>query len=783
VSRLSRKIRRRAALALVALFALAATTPASLYWRWSRAALPQVDGRLRLAGLAAPVTIRRDALGVPHIQAVSALDAVRAQGYACAQDRLWQMDLMRRRAKGELAEAFGEGALRADKEIRTLGLGAAAREVLPLLPPDIGGLLDAYAGGVNAYIETHRDARPLEFRLLRYEPKPWSAVDTVAVGKLLAFDLAQGWDGEAFRAVVGDQLPADVQDLLFPRTFPNDRILVGSDAGGRLSADASPEESGRGSNNWVVSGAHTATGLPLLANDPHLNLGVPSIWTAVHLTTSDGLDVAGVTLPGAPGVILGRNRRVAWGCTNVHDDSADLFVEEFDSSDPDRYRTPEGWAAVAVREETIRVRSGPLAASWREERHPVRLTRHGPLVEIQGKRYALRWTSLEKAPELTAFWRMDRASNWTEFSEALRQFPGPSQNFVYADVDGHIAWYAAGHVPVRRGGDAARPYPGASADGDWLGFVPFEALPHVLDPPSGRIATANNRLTGADYPYRIARGGIGPWRAARILEALESKEGWTTEDMARLQGDRVSIPHRDLARALREAADRHEGDAVWDDVAREMNGWEGALEPGSRAAALAVVAFRGIGDHVIAPRLKLPPDRALVLKRRTAAIHRLVLERPAGWLPAGDADWDAVLRAVWQDAVAEIGASLGGDRARWTYGRINRALIRHPLSRAISTLGLLLNPPEVEMGGGGTTPNVLWSPEPGTIEGPSMRFVANMADVDDTRLVNFMGQSGHPASPHYGDQFEAWVKVETRRLPFSAEAVAREARHTLTLEP
>jgi penicillin amidase len=771
---------KRLGLALFALALLVVGGSGSVYWRFSRAALPQLDGEARLPGLAAAVTVRRDALGVPHVQAASTLDAIRAQGYVVAQDRLWQMDLMRRRALGQLAEAFGEGALPADRDIRTLGLGRAAREVLPLLPPDIRAMLDAYAGGVNAFIDTHREALPLEFRLLRYAPRAWEPTDTLAVGKLLALDLARGWDGEAFRATVVDRLPADVQELLYPPAFPGDRILVGADAASHRRL-VSGEESARGSNNWVISGAHTATHLPILANDPHLNLGVPSIWTAVHLTAPD-LDVAGVTLPGAPGVVLGRNRHVAWGCTNVHDDSADLYILEFDRANPNRYRTPEGWDTLTVVDEPIRVRTGPLSSAWRSEPHRVRLSRYGPLVEISGRLYALRWVSLEKAPELTAFALIDRAAGWDDFRAALEEYPGPSQNFVYADTDGHIAWYSAGHLPLRRGGDGSRPYDGASPDGEWTGFVPFDELPHVVDPPSGRLATANNRLVGSDYPYKVTRGGIGPWRAQAIFEALESRDAWTTDDVSALQGERLSIPHRELARALLESAGRHKGDALWDDVSRELMGWSFRLDADSRAAALALVTFRSIGDRVIGPRLK-DVSRAWPLRRRTAAIQRLILDRPAAWLPAGDKDWDAVLHGAWTDAITELTATLGPDRARWTYGRLNVMAVRHPLTRALPALAFLLNPASREMGGGGTTPNVLWMPEPGTVEGPSMRFVASMADPDDTRLVNFMGQSGHPASEHYADQLEAWVRVQSPRLPFTAAAVARETRHTLRLVP
>jgi penicillin amidase len=778
-SAVTRWLIRSALIGLVAL-TLAAAGSARLYWVWSHESLPEVDGETRLPGLAAAVTVRRDAVGVPHIQADGILDAARAQGYVTAQDRLWQMDLLRRRALGELSEAFGEGALRADQEVRNLGLGAAARSSLPRMPADLRSFVEAYADGVSAFIAAHRDTLPVEFRLLRYSPRPWTAVDTLATGKLLSLDLASGWEGEAFRATVGDRLPLEVQDLLFPTTFPDDRILVGSDAGPPAAPPGSPREPTKGSNNWVVSGAHTASGKPLLANDPHLTLGVPSIWTAVHLRARD-FDVAGVTMPGVPGVILGRNQHVAWGATNVHDDCADLYVEEFDPAHPDRYRAGDGWEAVTVREEPIRVRTGMLSSSWRTVDHRVRVTRHGPLVPVRGRLYALRWTSLDDTPDLPAFFLMDRAQSWEEFREGLRVFAGPSQNFVYADADGRIAWYSAGRIPLRRAGDGSRPYRGAASDGDWVGFVPFDELPHVVDPPAGRVVTANSRTTGTDYPYRISRGGIPPWRTATLLADLEQRDGWTADDMVRLQAEHFSIPHRDLARALLEAAARHKGDPVWDDVMMEMSGWDGRLETTSRPAALALTAFLTLGDRVIGPRVQGLPE-AEALRHRTGAIDRLIRERPAGWLPAGSTDWDAVLRDVWQDTCAQLERRLGRDRTRWTCGALNRLAVHHPLGRAFAPLGRLFDPPEAAMGGASTTPNV-FVVNPGGIEAPSMRFVADLADPDDTRLVNFMGQSGHPASAHYQDQYWPWVRVESQTLPMSPEAVARATRHTLRLIP
>jgi penicillin amidase len=326
------------------------------------------------------------------------------------------------------------------------------------------------------------------------------------------------------------------------------------------------------------------------------------------------------------------------------------------------------------------------------------------------------------------------------------------------------------------------PYAPTAPDADWTGFIPFADLPHVLDPPSGRIVTANNRLVGTDYPYRLTRGVVGPWRAAAIFERLEAREGWTTDDMVRLQAERLSLPHRALAQALRTAAGRRRDDAAWAEVARELDGFDGRLEPDSRAAALVVAAFRSLGERVIGPRVASAPNPR-ALRRRTAAIERLVRERPAQWLPAGVPDWDAVLLDAWRAAEEELGRKLGRDRAGWTLARLNDVRVRHPLSRALWILGPVLDPPPLALGGSVTSPNVLGLTPAGVVEGPSMRFVANLADPDDTRLVNFMGQSGHAASPHYDDQLAAWVAVGTHRLPFTEEAVARATRHTLRLVP
>ena len=533
---------------------------------------------MRLPGLSAPVTVRRDGLGVPHLQASSLPDLMRAQGYVTAQDRMWQMDLLRRRAEGQLAEAFGSAALVADRDVRTLGLGDAARRALPQVPSDLRVLIDAYADGVNAWLSTHGDSLPLEFHLLRYAPRPWEAADSLAVGKLLALDLAQGWEDEALRARVYDRLPADVQAMLFPKLFAQDRILVGQDVAVPSGGGEALTETARGSNNWVVSGAHTASGRPLLANDPHLALGVPSIWAAVHLTSPE-MDVAGVVLTGTPGVTLGRNRRIAWGCTNVHDDSADLYVEEFDPRDPDLYRTADGWERVQVRHEAIRVRGGRAVVDLahrgsRRPLHPPRSAgddRRGSSAALDGL--------ADDAVELTAFARLQRAGDWNEFREAVRFFRARAELRLRGRGRAHRLVRRRPHAHPRAG-DGARPYRGEPRR-RLAGLCAFDALPHVFDPPSGRIVTANNRLVGTDYPYKVTRGGIGPG-AQPPFSRTGGARGLDDRRLRPAPG-RAAVPSPPRSRAgVAGGGGPHHGEPAWDEIAREMEGWDGRP---SRAAA------------------------------------------------------------------------------------------------------------------------------------------------------------------------------------------------------
>src|ERR1051325_7555880 len=531
-----------------------------------------VNNSISVAGLRDRVTIRRDERGIPYIEAKNDEDLYFAQGYVTASDRLWQMDLFRRTERGELAEVLGSAALEQDKQHRTLGFAQVVDAEFAKAPAQIRTMLEAYARGVNAYIATlNSKTLPPEFQILQYQPRPWTPADSMLVGKLFAEALSNTWRLDLMRAAFAG-LPAEKRAGLMPEVSPLDVLVVGQDSAGKNSSNAINqvnlssrdlfaslvryEEVSRdalarvgvfaeglaASNNWVVNGKHSATGKPLLANDPHLQATAPSIWYVVHLS-SPALRAAGVAAPGGPGVIIGHNDRIAWGMTNVGPDVQDLYEEKFDPANPKRYLTPVGWRVIDVRHEQIKVRKGFMYSATDTVALDVNMTRHGPIIfEKGGKRYALRWTALDPMLNTSdSTYALNRARNWKEFSEALESFTAPTQNIVYADTAGHIGYHAAGVVPIRKSGDGSVPYDGSTDEGDWIGFVPINKLPTLYDPPSGIIVTANQRIVGSSYPYFLTHSWAQPYRARRILDLLNQKPKLTTDDFRRIQGDVYSI--------------------------------------------------------------------------------------------------------------------------------------------------------------------------------------------------------------------------------------------------
>ncbi|HEX5736594.1 MAG TPA: penicillin acylase family protein [Blastocatellia bacterium] len=771
-----------------------------------------------MAGLKRNVTVRRDERAITYIEAATEEDLYFAQGYATASDRLWQMDLLRRTGRGELSEIFGRGTLEEDKQYRTYGFTKLSETLLSECSPAMRAALEAYARGVNAFLDSRDDKTlPLEFRLLKYKPRAWSPADSIIIGKTFSVTLATTWQADVMRAALAD-LPVDRRDALLPEASSLDVLLVGSD-GARKKTAAAPsppgpllraavEEisadallaamraarrslervglyaEGRAiSNNWVVSGKHTTTGKPLLANDPHLAPSAPSIWYMSHLSTPD-MRVAGVTIPGAPGIIIGHNERIAWGVTNLQADVQDLYIERFDQENLRRYKTPAGWREAEVRREQIKVRRGMADAATDTVEFEITVTEHGPIILQQGgNHYALRWTALDpKSVSFETFYKINHARNWNEFRAALRDYVEPAQNFVYADVNGRIGYYGAGKIPIRRTGDGSLPYDGSTGAGEWTGFIPFEKLPQLYDPPSGVIVTANNRIVGRDYPYLLTREWASPYRARRIFDLLQSKGKLSADDFRAIQGDTYSfagiIFAREVVKIFRNSAQAGNADG-WMETLRLFESWDGHVRPESRASVLAAEMRGAFRRRILAAALGPARSQTYAWSNVDTFIDRIITERLREWLPEGFKDYAELLRACYADARQALVKLLGADESQWRWGHpaYAQAQFPHPLASApfVGQQFKIAPFPQTGSRSSLTTVNVGAA--------VSMRFIADTSDWDGTQQGIPLGQSGDPSNPHWADQLSDWRGVTPRRFPFTRKAVAEAAKQTLVLVP
>src|SRR5580658_316401 len=672
-----------------------------LYWM-ARSPLPQLDGSIALPGISSKVRVVRDHHGLPTIEASTLEDLFFAQGYVTAQDRLWQMDIMRRAAAGELSEVLGEVTLPMDREQRILGLRPAAEASEKNITACERPYFEAYARGVNAFLESHRDRLSLEFRLLKYTPRPWTVTDSLLVGARMVQDLNHssnppGLTREKILAKLGPELTADLYVNSSWRDRPptetrriegepavnrknededqDDDEDVDPDGPGRLISQLSPvvipsgakdllpswEEADSfrpGSNNWVVSGQHTVSGKPLLSNDMHLDHQMPNLWYEAHLKTNTGnFDVAGVTLPGIPFVIVGHNQRIGWGFTNVGPTVEDDFIEEFNAQG--QYKTPAGWVDAQHRQETIHVKGKPDVTL------DVVTTRHGPviteLIPGETRKIALRWT-LQDGMGLM-FFDADSAQNWDEFRKAFSAFGAPGQNVMYADVDGHIGYQATGRVPIRAAGDGSLPVSGSDDAHEWKGWIPFEEMPHIYDPPEGILATANGRIAPDGYKYSISTEWDAPWRTDRIYRVLQSGKKFAPADMLALQMDVSSTYDRFCADKFVYAVDHA---AKASDRAKKaaeiLRDWDGRMSADSAAPTIETKARQELARMLLEPKLGAPgigPDRGLLTWKSyrwsmsSVWLENVLTKQPARWLPSGFSDYGAVLTAAVENVVKQ----------------------------------------------------------------------------------------------------------------------------------
>jgi penicillin amidase len=784
---------------------------------WLRAAektaLPVLDGDLHLAGLSAPVTVRRDGHGVPHLEAANEDDLIFAQGYVTAQDRLWQMDSFRRNANGELAEILGSTLVKHDTAQRVLQFRRTAERVYVNLPAADRIRLDDYARGVNLFIDQHHDELPAEFRLLHYTPKPWTGADSLSIGMMMVQMLDSHWDVKLAREELAadlhnPKLEADlypvgswrdhpptgtVVDLSQPHPEPPSKTDSDDDDDDRSQASIAREDFRSlratlglaacdhctpGSNNWVVAGSHTASGKPLLSNDMHLPLTEPNIWLMADLA-APGFHAAGVTLPGVPFIIAGHNEHVAWGFTALYADVQDLYLENLDGKG--NYQGGDGsWKPLAVDHEAIHVRGG------KDVNLDVQFTAHGPLLNPLFARkmrpFSLKWTLYDPTLNALPLYQMNTASNWSEFSTALAIWCWPTQNVVYSDDQGHIAYHAVGRVPLRPAGLQGLPIHdaiGAPKPREWQGYIPFDQMPSALDPPSGFLATANSRVTTENSPYALSLEWVDPYRAERIYKALQGRDKLTPQDMLAVQTDIYSEVDQEIGHRLAYAIDHTPTAAAADPRLRQaadlMRSWDGRLTTDSAAASIVTRTRYALWPMILEP--KLGKDAAdYRWSESDFAEEEIMMHGSADWLPPVYKNWDALLTDAVRKGMTEGKAP--SDVTFWRYGGWHVVDIEHPLAAYLPIIGRIAGTGPQPLSGDTTTVKQV-----GRDFGPSQRFTMDWSNLDGSTEDIVLGESGDPLSPYYRDQWNDYYGGTTFALPFTPAAVAAATRHTLRLLP
>jgi penicillin G amidase len=796
--------------ALAVLTVLAMILGLGWFYQATHSSLAQLDGTLAVPGLKAPVMVVRDGHGVPHLTAASLEDLFLAQGYVTAQDRLWQMDMTRRAAAGEMAEILpassapapavsrstsvarpSPGWVEYDKRQRILRLRAVSDRVAAQLSAQDRLFFEAYARGVNAYINQHPDNLPIEFRLLHYSPRAWTPADSVLVGIAMSQLLNPQYETEYWRAKIAEHLSPELVADLYPASSLRDHA-PGDDRpvtrNSRAAAEhpaatdshsdfvsflpAPPDDCAPcvpGSNNWVVSGAHTVTGKVMLSNDMHLPHRVPGVWYEVQLHSGD-FNVEGFSLPGIPMVSVGHNQRIAWGFTNLNPDVQDLFIENF--NDQGEYRTPGGWAKPETYHEIIHVRNQPDVAL------DVKVTRHGPIISElfpgETRKIALDWMIYDSRRISIPLFELDSAQNWEQFRQALSVFATPSQNVVYGDVDGNIGYQSMGFVPVRASGDGTVPVPGADGRHDWSGYLPFEKMPSVYNPPSGLIATANSKIAPEGYPYLLATQWFPPYRVERIYQVLQSGKKFSAADMLALQTDVTSDYDRFFAEHFADAVEHSSRSSERARRAAEiLRGFDGRMVEESAAPTIEVNARKALWALLLEPKLGGDWEH-YEWSEAAVALENIVRTQPARWLPPGVGNFNDLLAAAVENAVKDAPADL----ASWHYGDAFPVEINHPLLGSIPIVRSWAGPGRHPQSGGTYTVKQV-----GRTFGPSERMTVDFSNLDASTFNIVIGESGQIFSPYYMDQWPAWYGNTTFTLMYSDAAVEQAKSHQLRLEP
>jgi penicillin G amidase len=770
---------------------------------------PRYKGSLRMKELSAPVEILRDKWGVPHIYARNTPDLIFAQGFIHAQERLWQMEFNRRLVAGRLSEILGPVSIPLDRWMRTLTMRRVAESEVDLLDGESRLLAGRYTQGVNACIQS--EPLPLEFQLLKFKPEPWMPADLLSWAKMMCWYLSVNWEAEILRARLIERLGAEMAASLEPVLPPEwsrvvppgiDYSCIDSSVLDRVAQSRQftgpGSRQGIGSNNWVLSGSRTTTGMPILANDMHLGMGAPAIWFENHLI-SDNLHVTGVSFPGLPLVIAGHNEQLAWGFTNGFPDVQDLYMEHL-------RQTPEGqteyefrgeWLKADVKREEIKVKgTDPVVEN-------VIVTHHGPIINslIEGEgiesALSLRWNALDKTNTFHTLLDMNRASSCDTFREALRGWLHPTQNVVYADRQGNIGYSFPGNIPIRAKGNGAVPAPGWTGEYEWTGYIPYEQLPHLFNPKPGYIASANNRVVNEDYPHWVSPDYCTSSRARRIVELIEEKGVLDVEDIKAMHMDQVSILARETMRFIGEI---ESDDPELASIFRSFQSWDGTLSPASPQGTIYEVFTRylivkittpKLGD--LAPRFVGKGPTPILAEGSIFGEHSMewllvTLSDPnSPWWDPGDGRGRAeLIHEAMRETIVHLKKNHGPNIADWTWGKAHSLTFGHTLGR-VKPLNRIFNRGPFPIGGDG---NTIWAsgsnvinPNDHRMIGPPFRFIADLSDWNRSLGILVPGQSGHPASEHYDDNIEGFFKGEYHPMLFDREQVTLHAKSKLKMEP
>jgi penicillin G amidase len=810
---------------------------------------PQIDGEIQLEGLNGPVDIYRDNMGIPHIYATTPHDLFFAQGYVHAQERFWQMDTWRHIGSGTLSEMFGKGQVETDTFLRTLGWRLTAEQEYAELAPEVKSILDSYTEGVNAYLKDHDStALSLEYAILGllspdYKIEEWTPVNSLTWGKAMAWDLRGNMNQEIERAILLKTFTPEQVAELYP-AYPEDHPVIVNQIGSGTSASVpvpatafdipnetlaalqhntslldsalGPAGDGIGSNSWAISGSRTATGMPLLADDPHLGIQMPSIWYQAHLeckpiTQDCPYNVAGFTFAGVPGVIIGHNDRIAWGFTNVGPDVMDLYIERVNPDNPNQYEVNGEWVEFETRTETVEVVGGETVE------FTVRLTRHGPVIsesfgplknentdndpefvpfkERAGvdlpEQYviALKWTALAPSTPFEAIWGFNSAKNWEDFREAAKSFHVPAQNLLYADVDGNIGYQMPGDIPMRANGDGTVPVPGWTDEYEWTGYIPFEDLPYTFNPPEGYIVTANNRCEPWDYPYLITRDWDYGFRAQRIVDMIENAPGKIDIDyMQSMQGDSFDANGPTYVPMLLQLDELSDSETNAQDLLKD---WDYQNRADSATAAVFNAFWRHFLQNTFnddMPEEDYFPDGG----SRWNEILRQLDESSIWWDDITTTDVREtrgdIIRKSFEGGVDELEKMFGRDPAKWNWGEMHTSTFRNSTlgESGIPPIEALFNRGPFPTSGGDSIVNATsWN----SIEGydvtnlPSLRMIVDLSDLNNSVTVHTTGQSGHAYHPHYDDMVQLWANVEYYSMLWDEQAVTVQAVGHLVLMP